>query len=178
VVAPPPTVLDALKRRVAASHEPDSKGRIQGIETLFTFRTTAQQVENTLYDWLEVAALSPARFQILMVLWALDGEPVPYQEIIGALRIKRATLSGLMAALERDGLVASSADAKDRRKLLARLTRKGKVMVTSTLDVNVQRVETAFSQLTNAEMVMLTNLLLRVREGFEQGAGRESIENG
>jgi DNA-binding MarR family transcriptional regulator len=168
--------LDALKRRFAATYGQRSRFQFEVMEALFTFRTTAQQVENTLYDWLEGTSLSPARYQILMVLWALDGGPVPYQDIIAALRVKRATVSGLMSALERDGLVVSSVDVHDKRKLLARLTKSGSAVVTGALDINTKRIETAFGNLSKAELETLTRLLLQVRQGFEPERSHASQE--
>jgi DNA-binding MarR family transcriptional regulator len=50
------------------------------------------------------SAGTPARFQILMLLWAARGRDVPHKEIVAALGVTRATVSGLMAALERDSL--------------------------------------------------------------------------
>ena len=71
-----------------------------------------------------------------------------------------------MAALERDGVVRSSVDRDDRRKLLATLTARGEAVMGKALEGNTGRLRTAFASLSSAELTTLTALLQRVREGF------------
>jgi hypothetical protein len=73
-------------------------GRDQDAFTaIFTLRNTAQQVENVISDWLAGTAGSVARFQIMALLWASDEQGVPHKEVVEALGVSRATVSGLMA---------------------------------------------------------------------------------
>ena len=44
-----------------------------------------------------------ARYQILMALWASKGKGITHKDIVAAMGVRRATVSGLMAALEREG---------------------------------------------------------------------------
>lgn len=136
------------------------------MEALFALRTTAQRAENALTDWFEDTTGSVARFQILMMLWAAQGSAVPHKHITATLRVTRATVSELMTALEREGLVRSSADRDDRRKLLATLTSKGKTVISKALEVNITRLRSMFQSLSATELKTLTTLLERVREGF------------
>jgi DNA-binding MarR family transcriptional regulator len=92
---------------------------------MFALRTTAQQVDNALNEWMAGTVGSAARFKILMALWATKGKGIPHKDIVRAMGVTRATVSGLMAALESEGLVKSHMDREDRRKLIARLTSKG-----------------------------------------------------
>jgi DNA-binding MarR family transcriptional regulator len=55
-----------------------------------------------------------------MALWATKGDGLPHKDIVEAMGVTRATVSGLMAALEREGFVRSTIDRDDRRKLIAR----------------------------------------------------------
>ena len=72
---------------------------------------------------------SVARYQILMALWASKGTGISQKDIVAAMGVTRPTVSGLMAALERDGLVKSTVDGQDRRKQIARLTAKGEAVI-------------------------------------------------
>jgi DNA-binding MarR family transcriptional regulator len=74
-----------------------------------------------------------------MLLWTARERGVPHKEIVAALRVTRATVSGLMVALERDRLVTSAVASDDRRNLLASLTRKGEVVVKKAIETNLAR---------------------------------------
>jgi DNA-binding MarR family transcriptional regulator len=167
---PPPAVMAALRNRLSGQEQ-------QAFGAVFALRTTAQQMDNAVTEWMANSAATPARFQILMLLWTARGHGVPHKEIVAALGVTRATVSGLMAALERDGLVTSTVASDDRRNLLASLTRKGDVIVEKAIKTNRARLRTAFTALSSDELMTLTTLLERVRQGFSvsaNGAERRS----
>jgi DNA-binding MarR family transcriptional regulator len=159
---PPATVMEALRRRLSGPE-------LQALEATFALRGTAQQVDNAVTDWMAGTAGSPARFQIMMRLWAAEGRGVPHKEIVAALGVTRATVSGLMAGLERDGLVRSAVDRDDRRNLLARLTSKGDAVVGKATETNRGRLRAAFATFSPEEVALFTALLQRVRQGFAAG---------
>lgn len=138
----------------------------QRLETVFTLKSASQQINNVLNEWLEGTAGSPARFQALALLWGAGDRFVPHQEIIAALQVKRATVSALMFSLEQEGLVQSIGDEKDRRRLLATLTEKGKKVITSAMELNAHRLEKVFVDLSPDELHLLQSLLRRMRDGF------------
>jgi DNA-binding MarR family transcriptional regulator len=162
-VQPPTTVAEALQTRFSGLE-------LQAFQTLFAVRMTAQQLDNAVTEWMADTAASPARFIILMRLWASKGRGVPHKEIVAALGVTRATVSGLMAALERDGLVQSAVDQEDRRNLLASLTSRGNAVVEKAIEMNRVRLRAAFGALSSDELTTLTTLLQRVREGFAVSA--------
>lgn len=140
----------------------------QRLETVFTLRVASQQIINVLNGWLEGTAGSPARFQTLALLWGAGDRPVPHQEIIAALQVKRATVSAMMYSLEQEGMVQSIGDQKDRRRVLATLTDKGREIFSSAMDLNARRLEKVFADFPVEDMVALQNLLMRLRDRFVQ----------
>jgi DNA-binding MarR family transcriptional regulator len=156
---PPPAVTAALRKRLSRREQ-------QMFATLFVVRAAAQQVDNAVTEWMADTAATPARFQILMVLWAARGRGLPHKEIVATLGVTRATVSGLMAALERDGLVTSAVASDDRRNLLASLTPKGEAIVEKAIETNRGRLRAAFTALSSDELTTLTTLLQRVRQCF------------
>ena len=95
---------------------------------------------------------------------------MPHKEIVATLSVTRATVSGLMAALEREGLVKSTASTDDRRNLLATLTSRGKAVVERSIAANTSRLRAAFRSLSPAELTTFNALLQRVRDGFAASA--------
>lgn len=161
--APPPAIMEELRRRLP-------RREMLAVETVFALRATAQQVDNVITEWLAGTAGSPARYLILMLLSAARGSGVWHKEIGAALGVTRATVSGLMAALEREGFVKSSVDRDDRRQLLATLTSKGEAVIGKAVAANTSRLRAASASFSPTELSTLMALLLRVREGFAANA--------
>jgi DNA-binding MarR family transcriptional regulator len=156
---PPPGIMEEIRKRL-------TEREVQGMQTLFALRAGAQQMDNALNEWLADTAGSFARFQILMALWTRKQHEVPHGEIVSAMGVTRATISGLMASLERDGLVKSHSDQDDRRKLIARLTAKGETTARRAFETSLGRFRLVFASLSATELTRLTALLHRIREGF------------
>ena len=161
----PPTVMEALRKRFSGRE-------LQALGTIFALRTAARQVDSVITEWLAGSAGSLARFQILSLLWASAGVGVPHKQIVAALGVTRATVSGLMAGLERDGLVKSVVDRDDRRNLIARLTSKGQAVMDRAFEANSARLRATITPLSTDELAKFTSLLERIRQSFE-ASGRK-----
>jgi DNA-binding MarR family transcriptional regulator len=158
---PPAAIVAAIRKRLSGRE-------LRALEAVFALRMTAQQVDNAITEWMAGTAGSPARFQIMMMLWGAEGRGVPHKEIVAALGVTRATVSGLMAALERDGLVRSAVGRDDRRNLLANLTSKGEAIIGKATEANITRLRAIFASLSLEELASFTTALQRIRQGFAQ----------
>ena len=156
---PPHAVLGEIRKHLSARE-------MQGMEALFALRATAQQADNAVSEWMAGTVGSVARYQILMALWATKGNGIPHKHIVEAMGVTRATVSGLVAALEREGFVKSTVDRDDRRRQVARLTAKGEAVIKKAFEVNLARFRTLFASLSSADLTRLTDLLERIRKGF------------
>lgn len=145
--------------------------------TIFAVRAAAQQMDNTVCEWMADTAATPARFQVLMQLWAAKGHGVAQKDIAANMGVTRATVSGLIAAMERDGLVSSVVADNDRRSQLASLTRKGETIVEKAIETNKTMLRKVFTTLSSDDLTILTTLLTRVRQSFstsqDGAAGRD-----
>ena len=156
---PPHAVMEEIRKRLSAREA-------QGMEAVFALRATAQQADNLVGEWMTDTVGSVARYQILMALWASKGKGIPHKHIVEAMGVTRATVSGLMAALERDGLVKSQVDGEDRRKLIARLTAKGEAVIKKQHKLNLVKFRAVFTSFSSEELSSLTALLHRFRKAF------------
>jgi DNA-binding MarR family transcriptional regulator len=163
---PPPAVVEAFRKRLPARDLP-------ALSVVIALRTAAQQVENAITQWMAGTVGSPARFQILGLLWASEEKGVPHKEIVAGLGVTRATVSGLMAALERDGLVTSAVASDDRRNLIANLTPRGRMIMEKAVEANAARMRTALAPLSADDLTTVTALLQRIRQGFAASAGKD-----
>ncbi len=160
---PPPAIMEKIRQQL-------SEREVKGLEALFTLRATAQHADNKISEWMAGSVGSAARYQILMGLWASKADGIAHKDIVAAMGVTRATVSGLMAALERDGLVKSHVDGEDRRKLIARLTMKGEAVIKKQHELNLARFRAVFASFSLGELASLTALLHQFRDAFDIGS--------
>ena len=156
-----------VRRRYAAVLPP---GPLLAIETLFGLRAAAQGVDNVLSRQLGADALTPGRWQVLVVLWAADG-PLPQRDIVSALKVSRPTISDLVEVLARDGHVTAAPDAADGRQVLVALTEAGRRTTSRLIEENAARLRQTFGALTDAELRRLTDLLSRLLRSSDAPVG-------
>jgi DNA-binding MarR family transcriptional regulator len=111
--------------------------------------------------------LSQGRFGVLMQL--IDkGEgfqnPRTPAELAEMTGVTRATMTGLIDTLERDGLVKREPDPVDRRMLSVRLTAKGEALLREILPGHFKRMASLMEPLSETERKTLVRLLNKVLE--------------
>lgn len=109
--------------------------------------------------------LSQGRFTVLMLLnhACSDCTPAGLADEAG---VTRATMTGLIDTLEKDGLVAREADPADRRTIRVRLTPEGQAFVESILPDWFEQVKSIMNPLSEAERLQLVGLLQKIQEGL------------
>jgi len=121
--------------------------------------------------------MSAGRFTVLMLLLdKSNGQPLaPMQtpaELAENAGVTRATMTGLIDTLERDGLVKREPDPDDRRRMLVQLTALGHTTLVEILPGHFQGMALLMRTLTEAERKTLVRLLDKVAEQAGQAAPR------
>lgn len=125
---------------------------------------------------LAAHGISQGRFGVLMLLWRsseprcgdvpiTQGPPGPRTpaELADAAGVTRATMTGLIDTLERDGYVVREPDPSDRRMLLVRLTRKAENFLARFLPVHFRGASEVMGALTESERKTLVRLLGKIQ---------------
>lgn len=109
--------------------------------------------------------LSQGRFLTLIVMNRTPDEvnPSTLAEKVG---VKRATMTGLLDGLERDGLVERLAHCQDRRRIGVRLTVKGRQVLNEMLPDYYRHIAKLMVNLTEKERLELMSLLGKVNRGL------------
>jgi DNA-binding MarR family transcriptional regulator len=118
--------------------------------------------------------LSKGRFVVLMLLYdKLKGCPHPRTpaELADLSQVTRATMTGLIDTLERDGLVTREPDRADRRMMTVTLTEKGRRLIEAILPVHFRRMAALMQPLDESERKTLVQLLRRVLQQAESTTG-------
>ena len=110
--------------------------------------------------------LSKGRFSVLVMLFFLAREGASPSEIAEQTNVTRATITGLLDGLERDGLVRREKSGDDRRRLVVRLTRQGEKLMHAFLPLHFKRVSTLMGRLSREEKHELVRLLGKVRDAL------------
>ncbi len=122
--------------------------------------------------------MSPGRFTVLMLLYdKLSGTPVAQTpaDLAEKAGVTRATITGLVDTLERDGLVTRQHDAHDRRMMLILLTPKGHATLESILPGHFQQMAAQMAPLSENERKTLVRLLNKIAE---RSPATEPVETG
>jgi DNA-binding MarR family transcriptional regulator len=120
--------------------------------------------------------LSQGRFGVLMLLkrssrvptaaeageHCLPAGPLGPAELADAAGVTRATMTGLIDTLERDGLVKRVRDANDRRMMSVNLTPKGRKLLEKILPTHFRDMSEIMSPLKEGERKTLVGLLNKI----------------
>lgn len=94
------------------------------------------------------------------VLWALvhDG-PVAQRDLLTFLEVEKATLSGIVAALVRKGLIDQTTDPDDQRQKLLTITHTGQTLWDSLPDPIDLILATAFADIPEDDLATVVRVL-------------------
>lgn len=122
--------------------------------------------------------ISHGRFGVLMLLWrsvqpraakllgadeCVPGPRTP-AELADAAGVTRATMTGLIDTLERDGFVKREPDPDDRRMMSVRLTARGERFMRDFLPSHFKAIAGIMDTLTEDERKTLVRLLAKIQE--------------
>jgi len=110
--------------------------------------------------------ISQGRFMVLMLLNRDPDRPVSPADLADRSNVTRATMTGLIDTLERDGYVKREHVTDDRRMMLVRLTGEGRAFLERILPGYFRRIAAVMSQLTEPERKTLVSLMAKVHAGI------------
>ncbi|MCP1310208.1 MarR family winged helix-turn-helix transcriptional regulator [Paenibacillus tyrfis] len=109
--------------------------------------------------------LSTGRYRVLVELEDNEGEALPSQ-LAENLGVTRATMTGLIDTLERDGLVSRRTSAQDGRQRSVVLTEEGAKKLQAMAPEHFARLEAMVGLLSIEERGVFLDLLGRVTQGI------------
>jgi DNA-binding MarR family transcriptional regulator len=117
--------------------------------------------------------LSPGRFTVLMQLNRHPGQPETPATLADAAGVTRATMTGLLDTLEKDGLVKRSPAPSDRRLTLIQLTEAGTLLLERVIPEYFRNVAGMMGALSEDERAQLVRLLQKIESQLPQPSGQE-----
>ncbi|QVQ36397.1 MarR family transcriptional regulator [Pseudochrobactrum algeriensis] len=150
-----------IKHRALLGTETQQTSHYQNMRLCFELLSTAKMIDLSCAQRLAPYQLSESRF---VILFLLQQEPEGLAPHLLAERagITRATLTGLLDGLERDGFILRNHSQTDRRSIIVTLTDKGKQTATSLVSDHSQWIASLMAPLNEQEKQMLSTLLGKI----------------
>lgn len=109
--------------------------------------------------------ISTGRYVVLLAIAEAGPEGIASSVMADQLNVTRATVTGLLDNLERDGLVDRLRRKDDKRRVDVFLTKKGQALMKSMMPDHCERVASAMGGLTNAEKRQMIEYLHKIEDG-------------
>jgi DNA-binding MarR family transcriptional regulator len=138
---------------------------LDGIALCFQTLSLASAIDRDCAALLAPHGLSEGRFVLLFLLDAAE-DGLAAHALASRAGVTRATVTGLLDGLEREGLVERQADPDDRRALRVQLTRHGKALAGALFEAHGRWIAGLFSGLNARERSTLAGLLGKVAGGL------------
>ncbi|HVR53510.1 MAG TPA: MarR family transcriptional regulator [Pseudorhodoferax sp.] len=138
---------------------------VEGIRACFQLLSLAASIDRDCAALLAPHGLSEGRFVLLFLLQAAPDGLAP-NLLAEQAGVTRATVTGLLDGLEREGLAERHADAQDRRALRVRLTARGQAVAEQVFAQHGRWIAGLFADLSGAERQQLAGLLDKVARGL------------
>ncbi len=145
-------------------------------EAFLNLLRTGDDVSGAEHRFLATHHISPGRFTVLMLLHRACGQSCTPAGLADESNVTRATITGLIDTLERDGFVARNADPDDRRIIHVVLTGAGRAFIGKMLPDYFRCVSAIIEPLDASEQRTLVQLLQKIQRGPGLRRGMETLD--
>lgn len=140
----------------------------QSMRLCFELLSLSSAIDRDCAARLAPYRLSEGRFVLLFLLDAAEGAALAPNVLAEQAGISRATVTGLLDGLEREGLIERQPDAHDRRSLRIVLTAQGRRTARKVITQHSQWIAQLLAPLSSAERGQLQHLLGKVAAAMQE----------
>jgi DNA-binding MarR family transcriptional regulator len=145
---------------------------LTSVQLMEQFRAIAHATHNRTNARMSAAGLSLARFRVLSALQSAGR--IRMNELSAALGVVPRTVTTIVDALEKDGMVVRLADPADRRATLLEITQEGLGQLGRFRALHDSAAAELFDVLTATEKHQLGQLLRRLQAAVDADSARGS----
>jgi DNA-binding MarR family transcriptional regulator len=154
--------LDALARDFGKDFNP-ANARL-----FFAIRALAQRINDRANEWLAPLGTTATKFNYLVTLYAKRDEGLTLNDLSTFVHTSNATVTSMVDALERDGLVARNHNPADRRSTVVTLTPKGTALIKKAFLRHHAGIDASMKPFTASERRALLDLIVRLGASLEE----------
>ncbi|PAT37484.1 MarR family winged helix-turn-helix transcriptional regulator [Vandammella animalimorsus] len=142
----------------------------QSMRLCFELLSLSSAIDRDCAARLAPHGLSEGRFVLLFLLDAAEGAALAPNALAEQAGISRATVTGLLDGLQREGLIERQPDAHDRRALRIVLTAQGRRTARKVIAQHSQWIAQLLAPLNSAERGQLQRLLGKIAAAMQEAA--------
>lgn len=141
---------------------------VERIQVFHAVRALAQRMNDATTGWLAPFGLSAAKFNYLVVLYARRDAPMTPNELMSYVHTVSGTVTNMIDALVRDGLVTRKVNPADGRSRVIALTPKGERLAVKAATEHHRRITAALGGISKREARTLLASLARTARALER----------
>jgi DNA-binding MarR family transcriptional regulator len=145
---------------------------LSSVQLMEQFRAIAHAIHNRTNARMSAAGLSLARFRVLSALQSAGR--IRMNELSAALGVVPRTVTTIVDALEKEGMVVRLPDPADRRATLLEITQEGLSQLRRFRAMHESAAAELFDLLTATERHQLGGLLRHLRAAADTDSGGSS----
>ncbi len=161
-------LLEEAERRAVAPTD--------NLRACFELLALADAIDRDCAAQLAPMRLSEGKFVLLFLLHG-QSEGFSPHELADRAGVTRATITGLLDGLERDGFIARRFGVEDRRRIIVVLTVMGRKTAHDLFNEHAAWIASIFAGFTADERKTLNALLQRIWRNLESGITRQTAPN-
>lgn len=120
----------------------------------------SQRIWNSILKNYNLQDLSGARGRIIFALWNTDN--IPIKELVKKTSLDKATLTGIIDRLERDGFIIRSHNPQDKREIIISRTGKDEIFKTKIPAASNEQNALFYKDFSQEEIFTFEKMLKKI----------------
>lgn len=146
-------------------------GRTEGGNLISQIHQVSQRVWYEVLRRNELEDLAGARGRVIFALWNEDN--IPIKKLVEKTSLDKATLTGIIDRLERDGYVKRIPSPDDKRVTLISRTGKDEIFKSKIPEVSKQQNKLFYKGFSTSEIKDFENYLKRILQNCKEAEAGE-----
>jgi len=141
---------------------------VTATEAMLLFMRTSSNIFKVSTQRYEQFGISSGKFALLILLYRYQDTGLLATELAERAGITKATVTGLIERMERDGLVTRQDHPTDRRMSIIHLTDEGTALMNELLPLHFTSTSHMMSHLSEEEREVLLSLMQKIQKGISE----------
>ena len=135
-------------------------GKTEGGMLISQIHQISQRIWNSILKNYNLQDLSGARGRIIFALWNTDN--IPIKELVKKTSLDKATLTGIIDRLERDGFIIRSHNPQNKREIIISRTGKDEIFKTKIPAASDEQNALFYKDFSQEEIFTFEKMLKKI----------------
>ena len=135
-------------------------GKTEGGMLISQIHQISQRIWTSILKNYNLQDLSGARGRIIFALWNTDN--IPIKELVKKTSLDKATLTGIIDRLERDGFIIRSHNPQDKREIIISRTGKDEIFKTKIPAASDEQNALFYKDFSQEEIFTFEKMLKKI----------------